>query len=89
MGLLVEDLLQLARLDQEQTDRARTTSTSPKSPPTRLPTPAPSSPTGRSSVSVVPAVVHGNEPALRQVVANLLANVRAHTPDDARRRRSP
>ncbi len=29
-----------------------------------------------------PIVVRGNEPALRQVLANLLANVRAHTPPD-------
>lgn len=30
-----------------------------------------------------PVVVRGNEPALRQVLANLLGNVRAHTPPDA------
>ncbi len=81
MGVLVEDLLQLARLDQEQAverhdvdlaDIARDAVADARAVEPGRPI----------DVSVVPAIVNADEPALRQVVANLLANVRAHTPGD-------
>ena len=79
MGALVEDLLLLARLDQRRpVDSA----------PVRLDEIA--SDGVRDARAVEPdrpitcdvdaVTVDGDEPALRQVVANLLANVRVHTP---------
>jgi two-component system OmpR family sensor kinase len=83
MTSLVDELLQLARLDQEQamefadvdlgdiaTDAVNDArAVEPERPIT---------------INVDPSViVRGNEPALRQVLANLLGNVRAHTPPDA------
>ncbi|MGV9315928.1 ATP-binding protein [Streptomyces sp. NPDC003691] len=50
------------------------------------PSPAESSPAGESLPSAADggcAVVLGDEPSLRQLVGNLLANVRVHTPRDA------
>lgn len=79
MGVLVEDLLALARLDQHQdTERhdvdLATIATDAVADARAV------EPDRTIDVCVVPAVVHGDEPALRQVVANLLTNVRAHTP---------
>jgi len=79
MGVLVEDLLHLARLDQEQAGERRDVDLAD------IVTDAVADaravePDRQIDVSVVSAVVHADEPALRQVVANLLANVRAHTP---------
>jgi len=79
MGALVEDLLVLARLDQRRpmelgqvrlheiaTDAVRDArAVEPDRP---------------IDVKVTPVTVHGDEMRLRQVVANLLANARAHTP---------
>jgi two-component system OmpR family sensor kinase len=79
MGVLVEDLLQLARLDQQQsTERVDVDLAD-------IATDAVADaravePDRTIDISVVPAQVHADEPALRQIVANLLANVRAHTP---------
>jgi len=79
MGVLVEDLLALARLDQQQeTERhdvdLATIATDAVADARAV------EPDRTIDLSVVPAVVHADEPALRQVVANLLTNVRAHTP---------
>ena len=82
MSLLVEDLLLLARLDEgrpleREPVRARRG---------RLARPSRrrgrSSPSGRSSLEVAPAVVLGDRDRLRQIVDNLLSNVRAHTPPE-------
>jgi two-component system, OmpR family, sensor kinase len=84
MGSLVEELLQLARLDQEQpmefTDvdlgdiAADAVNDARAVEPDR--------PIDVRVESEEPVVVRGNDPALRQVLANLLGNVRAHTPAD-------
>lgn len=79
MAALVEDLLLLARLDQ---DRA------PQRAPVRLDELVADA-VGDAKVvepdrpidsELEPVVVEGDEAQLRQVVANLLANVRVHTP---------
>ncbi|MEY2399744.1 MAG: two-component system, OmpR family, sensor kinase [Actinomycetota bacterium] len=80
MGILVEDLLQLARLDQEQAnDRGYVDLADIAS--DAVADARAVEPDRPIDLSVVPAVVHADEAALRQVVANLLANVRAHTPE--------
>ena len=84
MGSLVEELLQLARLDQEQTMELADVDLG------ELATDAVNDaravePDRRIELRIEsddPIVVHGNDPALRQVLANLLGNVRAHTPAD-------
>jgi two-component system OmpR family sensor kinase len=85
MTSLVEELLQLARLDQEQAmefgavdlgDIARDAVNDARA----------VDPDRSISVTVEsdePVVVRGNEAALRQVLANLLGNVHAHTPPTA------
>ncbi len=79
MGLLVEDLLHLARLDQRQTservdiDLAAITHDA-------VADARAVEPNRPIEIEVAPAVVHADEAALRQVIANLLSNVRAHTP---------
>ncbi len=79
MGRLVEDLLLLARLDQRRPlDQV----------PVRLDQLAADAVSDARAVepdrpielSVVPVVVEGDEMRLRQVIGNLLANVRVHTP---------
>jgi two-component system, OmpR family, sensor kinase len=83
MGLLVDELLNLARLDQEESPLNFTDVDLGG-----LATDAvgdarvvePDRPVAIAIDGDAPVVVRGNEPALRQVLANLLANVRAHTP---------
>ena len=80
MSLLVDDLLLLARLDEGrplEREPVELAATSSARQSTRR---ARSSRTGRSTVSLEPATVPGDRDRLRQVVDNLLANVRAHTP---------
>ena len=80
MGVLVDDLLLLARLDQGRPLERSLSSWWP-SWTTPWPMPAPSSPTGRSpSMPGRPVVVSGDDVRLHQVVANLLSNARVHTP---------
>ena len=79
MGALVDDLLLLARLDEQRVVQHV---------PVRLDvvvadavTDARAVEPGRPiSLTALPATVPGDEPQLRQVVANLLANARVHTP---------
>jgi len=78
MGLLVDELLQLARLDQAQAIERHDVDLA------AIATDAVADarvvePERPIELVVEPAVVHADEPALRQVMANLLANVRAHT----------
>jgi two-component system OmpR family sensor kinase len=83
MGLLVEDLLLLARLDQQR-PLARSRLTCSRWPPTRCTTPACSRRPGPSTSSVQPGaafLVIGDEPRLRQVIGNLMSNALTHTPD--------
>ena len=80
MSLLVDDLLLLARLDEgrplerEPVAARRGRLARPSRRRGR------SSRSGRSSSSRSPSVVLGDRDRLRQIVDNLLANVRAHTP---------
>ena len=81
MGALVEDLLLLARLDQQRPFERR---------PVRLDLLAADGaadaravePDRPITVDVEPVTVSGDEDRLRQVVANLLANARVHTPPE-------
>ncbi len=82
MGLLVDELLNLARLDQEQpplnfTDVDLGGIAADAVNDARVV--EPERPLAISVTGDAPVVVRGNEPALRQVLTNLLANVRAHT----------
>jgi two-component system OmpR family sensor kinase len=82
MAALVEDLLQLARLDRHRV---------PEHLPVRLDELLADAvrdaqavePARPITASLVPVIVEGDERQLRQVAANLLANVRVHTPADA------
>jgi two-component system OmpR family sensor kinase len=85
MGLLVEDLLQLARLDQQRPLDMR---------PVDLLTLAADAvqdarmvaPDRTIELTVAPGaafLVEGDEPRLRQVIGNLVTNARTHTPPDA------
>ncbi|HVE47038.1 MAG TPA: HAMP domain-containing sensor histidine kinase [Acidimicrobiales bacterium] len=79
MAALTEDLLLLARLDQART---------PERAPVRLDELVADAVVDARAVepdrpiasALAPVVVEGDEAQLRQVVANLLANTRAHTP---------
>jgi two-component system OmpR family sensor kinase len=85
MGLLVEDLLQLARLDQQRPLDIH---------PVDLLTLAADAvqdarivaPERKIELTVAPGaafLVEGDEPRLRQVIGNLVANARTHTPPEA------
>ena len=82
MGLLVEDLLQLARIDQQRPlDMAPVdmlTLAADAVQDARIVAP------GRPSTSMVAPgaafLVEGDEPRLRQVIANLVNNALTHTP---------
>jgi two-component system OmpR family sensor kinase len=79
MGFLVEDLLLLARLDQgKPLARERVDLTALVTRAVDDATAADR--TRRIDLHVQPAVVEGDEPRLKQVLDNLLANVRVHTP---------
>jgi two-component system OmpR family sensor kinase len=82
MSLLVEDLLLLARLDEgrplerEAVDLAAVVAEAVETARTL-------EPERPIELEAVPAVVTGDRDRLRQIVDNLLANVRAHTPEGA------
>jgi two-component system OmpR family sensor kinase len=82
MSLLVEDLLLLARLDEgrplerEPVDLASVVAEAVETARTL-------EPDRPIELDAVPAVVTGDRDRLRQIVDNLLANVRAHTPEGA------
>jgi two-component system OmpR family sensor kinase len=82
MSLLVEDLLLLARLDEgrplerEPVDLASVVAEAVETARTL-------EPERPIELEAVPAVVTGDRERLRQIVDNLLANVRAHTPERA------
>ncbi|RSM36455.1 sensor histidine kinase [Amycolatopsis balhimycina DSM 5908] len=83
MGAIVDDLLYLARLDAEPALRSQSvdlTAVVRDSVADAIAV----EPHRRISLDVPdPCIVTGDEDSLRQVMANLLANVRAHTPIDA------
>jgi two-component system, OmpR family, sensor kinase len=83
MGRLVEELLTLARLDQQAQLRLCSVDLSAlvRDAADDLRAQQPQRPLDVRADGAM--VVHGDESALRQVVGNLLANVRAHTPADA------
>ena len=82
MGSLVEELLQLARLDQEQAMEFTDVDLGDVATDAVNDAHAvePERPITITVAGETPVVVRGNDPALRQVLANLLGNVRAHTP---------
>lgn len=83
MGRLVEELLTLARLDQQPQLRVCTVDLSRlvRDAADDLRAQQPQRPLAVSANGAM--IVQGDESGLRQVVGNLLANVRAHTPADA------
>jgi two-component system, OmpR family, sensor kinase len=83
MGRLVEELLTLARLDQQAQLRLCSVDLSAlvRDAADDLRAQQPQRPLDVRADGAM--VVHGDESGLRQVVGNLLANVRAHTPADA------
>jgi two-component system OmpR family sensor kinase len=84
MGVLVEDLLLLARLDEGAT--ASRTRFDLSALATRAAEDARAADPGReiAVVSDGPVEIETDERRVRQVVDNLLANARAHTPDGTR-----
>ena len=80
MGVLVEDLLTLARLDEVRAVAARRRRPRRCSPATRSTTRAPPRPSARSRSTPRPRDVTGDADQLRQVLANLLRNALVHTP---------
>ncbi|HVV36378.1 MAG TPA: HAMP domain-containing sensor histidine kinase [Acidimicrobiales bacterium] len=82
MGSLVEELLQLARLDQEQPMEFSNVNLGEIANDAVNDARAvePDRPITVAVAGGEPIVVRGNDPALRQVMSNLLGNVRAHTP---------
>jgi two-component system OmpR family sensor kinase len=79
MGLLVDDLLLLAKLDQGRPLAAEPVDLGAvvEDAVTDLRAVDPARPV---TVRIEPVTVVGDEPSLRQAVGNLLANARAHTP---------
>ncbi|MCW2932751.1 MAG: histidine kinase [Actinomycetia bacterium] len=85
MGLLVEDLLQLARLDQQRPLDIHTVDllalAADAVQDARM-----VAPERKIELTVAPGaafLVEGDEPRLRQVIGNLVANARTHTPPEA------
>ncbi len=85
MGALVEDLLTLARLDEEpeveMTDVDLTVLAADAVADARARAPERRIQLVGMTGGVEPTVVRGSEPRLRQVVTNLVANALRHTPD--------
>ena len=79
MGAMVEDLLLLARLDEHR-DLGRTAVRLDLLAEDGVADARAVEPDRPIAVDVAPVTVEGDEPQLRQIVANLLANARVHTP---------
>lgn len=91
MRLLVNDLLTLARMDEERplqlypVDLLAVAADSVRDAHVRVPTRfVQLSALDERSVTFEPVTVEGDEPRIRQVVANLVSNALQHTPEDTR-----
>ncbi|HVM09254.1 MAG TPA: HAMP domain-containing sensor histidine kinase [Acidimicrobiales bacterium] len=82
MGALVEDLLLLARLDQHR-PLERTVVGLDRLAHDAVRDARAVEPTRPIDIDAEPVTVDGDEAQLRQVIGNLLANARTHTPPDA------
>lgn len=80
MSVLVDDLLLLARLDEHRPLQLQSVDLSALAHDAVLDACAVEPDRPLTCTAVAPVVVHGDEARLRQVIDNLLRNVRTHTP---------